>query len=186
MVRVAVVVQELEQVLPRQVAAPFDDAGQAAVGQVDVMLHAVLATEVEGDVGAFHLNMLVPQRRQAEALVGLGIFLVADAHHRPLQQGDDGGQHLPLGQARQCQVVLHLCTDRGQYPAEGEHLAILRLVAYLPPPGMVAILLPAPGIAAHGLQVAAGITADPNVGVGGRDRQLADAVQHLRVGDRGA
>ena len=46
-VALAVLVEILEQVLPRQVLAALHDGGEPAVAQVDVVLDAVLAAEVE-------------------------------------------------------------------------------------------------------------------------------------------
>ena len=49
---VAVVVEVLEELVAGDVAAGFDDAGEAAVGEVDGVLDAGLAFEVEGEAGA--------------------------------------------------------------------------------------------------------------------------------------
>src|SRR5206468_1064428 len=56
--------------------------------------------------------------------------------------------------------------------------------AHRAPPLVVAVLFVPARIAAGGLDVAAGTRADPDVGPGGRDDQLADAVQGRLVGDR--
>ena len=46
---------------------------------------------------------------------------------------------------------------------------------------MVAVLLAASGVAARRLDMAVGLGADPHVGPGRRDRELADALQRGRV-----
>src|SRR5436189_135799 len=49
-----VVVDELEQLLPRQVAACLDDPGQTAIVEIDLMLDAALAAERELHLAARH------------------------------------------------------------------------------------------------------------------------------------
>lgn len=48
---------------------------------------------------------------------------------------------------------------------------------------VIAVLLPAPGIAARGLQVAGRVRADPNIPVRWRNRQPANARKLAVVGD---
>ena len=47
----------------------------------------------------------------------------------------------------------------------------LRFVAYAAPIRVITVLLAAFGIATDGLQMTGGVRADPDIGVGGRDRE---------------
>jgi hypothetical protein len=54
---VVVVVEVLEELVAGGVAAGFDDAGEAAVGEVDGVLDAGLAFELEGEAGAVDVDV---------------------------------------------------------------------------------------------------------------------------------
>ena len=145
------------------------------------MLLAALAAELEAQGRAVDVDVLVAQGGQAEGVVLLGVLLVADADQRRLEELDDGRQHLLAPQAALRQVALDPLADLRQRVAEGDHAAELGLVADLPPVGVVAVLLAPPGVAAGRLQMAVRAGADPDVGPGRRDGQLADALQGLLV-----
>ncbi len=74
----------------------------------------------------------------------------------------------------------------GRRPGELEHVVELLPVAPLPPHVVVAVLAPAPGVDADGLDVAPGVDADPHVGPRRGDDERLGPVEHLRVGDAGA
>jgi hypothetical protein len=129
---------------------------------------------------ALDVDVARAQGGQAEGLVGARIFLIADTHHRQLQQVHDGGQHFFAGQARQ----LHARdggADGGQGVAKAEHALVLDVVAHLAPARMVAVLLAAPRIAARRLHVAVRARTDPHIGPGGRNGQCLDARQDVVV-----
>ena len=90
----------LEQLLPRQIAARLDDAGEPAIVEVDLVLDAALAAERERHLAAAHLDVAVPQRRQAERTILAGVLVVADADQRLLEQLHDRREHFLLRQAR--------------------------------------------------------------------------------------
>lgn len=127
--------------------------------------------------------MPVLERRQAEALVLLGVGGVSDPDQSVFQEVDDGRQHLLARQAALAHVGRNALADGGQGLAEIQHTLVLRTVAYFPPALMVAVLLAAPVVAAGRLDVALGVGADPDVGIGRRDRERLDAAQRLLVLD---
>ena len=71
----------------------------------------------------------------------------------------------------------------GQSARELDHVIELLLVPPQPPHVVVAVLAPAPGVDADGLDVAAVVGADPHVLPRRRDGQGADAGQHVEVAD---
>ena len=101
----------------------------------------------------------------------------------PFEQPDDGGEDFCPRQTGLADVLFDARPDGGEHAAEDQHLRIFRLVPRLSPFRMVAVLLAAAGVAADGLQVAVAVGADPDILVGGRDRELADAGDFLLVGD---
>ncbi len=120
--------------------------------------------------------MALAQGGQAEALVGLGVLVVADADGGLLHDPHHRRQHLFARQATAGQVVLDLRAQLGQRPAELGHAAIFGAVAVGAPVGMVDVLLASSLVAAGGLDMPPRIGADPDVGPGRRDHQLGDAV----------
>ena len=89
-------------------------------------------------------------------------------------------------QPGQAEIARHLRADDRQRLSERQHVLVLVLVAHRPPAGVVAILFPAARVAAGGLDVAVRIGADPDILVGRRDRQLADARDRGGIADRAA
>ncbi|MNP56265.1 hypothetical protein D3C76_1509790 [compost metagenome] len=61
----AVFVQVLEQRLPRQFHAAFEQVRQAPVAQRDIVFHAALATELEPNGAALYLDVAIAQRGQS-------------------------------------------------------------------------------------------------------------------------
>ncbi len=167
-------VQVLEELLSRQIAACVDDRRQPPVLEVDLVLDAVLAAEVEADRRAANLDVLVVHRRQPERMVVAGVLLVADANQRRLQQLDRGREHLLARQAALAQMTGDGATNLGQRFRERDDAFVFVLVLSLAPPRVVAILLAAAGVAAGGLQVSVRRRADPDVFPRRRNRQCAN------------
>jgi hypothetical protein len=82
-----------------------------------------------------------------------------------------------LRQSAQRHVPRQLRPDRRQGARELQHAFVLGALAHFAELGVVLVLLAAARIAPGRLQVAVGTRADPHVGPGRRDRQLADALQ---------
>src|SRR5712671_4559851 len=70
----AILVDILEQLVPRQIATVLDDPGQAAIVDVGLVLYAALAPKGYVNAAAVDRDVAVPQRRQSVALVLLGVF----------------------------------------------------------------------------------------------------------------
>ena len=140
--QVTIVVDELEEVLAGEFLAALDDVGQPAVLQAQMMIDAVLATEVELDAAAIDPGVPVAQCGEAETLVVARIFFVADTGERLLQQLDESSQYPPALETSEGEVLVDLGADLGQDTPEDHHPAILRLVANRSPTGMVAVLFP--------------------------------------------
>ena len=81
------------------------------------------------------------------------------------------------------QVVLDAGAQLRQRAGEDDHVLELGLVAAGAPARVVEVLLAAALVDAGGLDVAAGIRADPHVLPRGRDHQLVDAGQDLGIVD---
>jgi hypothetical protein len=133
------------------------------------------------DVTALDLDMPIAQGCKTIALVGLGVFGVANAKQGRLQQTDDCGEYPLARQTAPPQIGPDPLPDGRQHPAESQHLAVFRLVADLAPTRMIAILLAAALVPTHRLDVAIGIGTDPHRGPGRRDRQRPNALQCIEV-----
>ena len=173
----ALVVQILKELVAWQIAARLDHAREPAVVEIDLVLHAALASEREPHAAAADLDMRVPQRRQAERLVLPRVFVVADPDERLLEQLDDRGQDLVLRQSGTPQVGVGAAAHARQRLREADQAVVLRLVADLAPPRVIAILLAAARVAAGGLKMAARVGRDPDVLPCRRNHQRPDAVQ---------
>ncbi len=173
----AIFVDVLEQFLARQVARALDDAGQAPVVHLDLVVHAALAAEAELHIAAVDFHVAVAQRRQAKRFVGARVFLVPDPHHRRFEQVDDRGQHFFARQAGQLEGAVDFVPDRRQRVAELEHAFVLHFIARCAPFWVIAVLLAPARIAPRRLQVAVGLRADPDVLPRGRNHQALDARQ---------
>src|SRR5512144_1455162 len=99
------------------------------------------------------LYVLIAQRRQAEALVLFGVFLVADANQRGLEQPHDGCQHRTAGERLAPHVAFDLLADRRQRAAEFLHALELDFVSRRVPVGMIAVLLASARVSSGRLQV---------------------------------
>jgi hypothetical protein len=87
-------------------------------------------------------------------------------------------------QAAQCHVVGEPGADRRQCAREFEHVLVLRAFAHFAELRVILVLLAPPGVAPRRLDVPVGLGADPHVGPGGRDGELADALQRGIVAHR--
>ena len=145
-----------------------------------------LAGKAEADLRAFDPRVAVAHRREPERPVQAGVLVVAHPDQGQLQEADHRGQDLLAWEAGPPQVGIASLSDGGERPRKPDHPIELRFVAAAAPSRVVAMLLPPPRIAPGGLDMAAGIRADPDVGPGGRDRQRADPGKCRLVADRRA
>ncbi len=178
----------MKQLLAGQRLAAPHDVRNLRVVEVHVVQHTALATKVQVQPVALHGRVAAPQCGDAERMVLARIAVVADAHPRRIEQPHDRRQHgrTPRRTAvarRGRQRVGHVAPNLGQRLAEFEHAFELVAVARGAPVRVVAVLLAAARVAPGGLDVAVGQRADPDIGVRGRDRELGDALQLVRIGD---
>ena len=75
---------------------------------------------------AFDLHMTIAERSEAIALIGLRIFLIANAHQRRLEQAYDRRQHFLARHAATREILLHLG------PIFGSALPNISIFPYLP------------------------------------------------------
>src|SRR5690606_35975433 len=128
--------------------------------------------------------MPIPERRQAIGAILAGILIVADANQRCLQQTQHGREHLFARQAPKREVRIDTLAYSRQRPAEIQYSMILRLVAYLAPSRVIAILLASSPISPGRLDMAGRKRADPYVCPSRGDGQRFDAADVAAIGDR--
>ena len=161
---VPVGVHALEQLLARQLLAAANDASEAPIAQAHLDQPARLAPEAEPDPVALDAGVAVAEGGQPEGAVEPRVGLVADPDQGQFEQADDGGQDLVARQSGSGQVGVAPLADHGQRGREFEHPPELVEIAAAAPVGVIAVLLPAAGVAAGGLDVARRERADPYVG----------------------
>ena len=74
----------LEQMLTWQFLAVANNSGDASIGYFNGVLLAALTPKTELDHGSIGFGVTVPHRGQAEGIIFLNIFLVANANQRHL------------------------------------------------------------------------------------------------------
>src|SRR6185437_1613349 len=89
-VPIPLVIEVLEQLISRQISAILDNARETPVVYIGLLVLTVLSAKADVDSAALDLNMAVPQRRQAKALVFLGVLVVSDPKERHIHQPHDG------------------------------------------------------------------------------------------------
>ena len=72
---------------------------------------------------------------------------------------------------------------RGSDSSEEQHAAVLRLVAHFPPTRMIAVLLPAPGVTAGGLDMSIGQGAYPDICPGRWYRQASNSCAKFGIAE---
>ena len=148
---------------------------------------AALRRVVEPDeVGRGQRDVLLAHGRQPVRVVRLGVVLAADAEEAAVKKAHGAGEHALLVELGSPQVALHAPPQLRQAAGEPHHLVELLLVAPLAPLAVVDVLLAAAGVDAGGLDVAHRKGTDPDVLPGGRDDELADALEHLGILDAGS
>ena len=85
----ALVIDILEQVLPRQVLHPPHHPRERGVGQADLALLTALGAEPQAQGAPGHLGVALAQGRGAETAVVPGVTLVADPDRPEIEQAID-------------------------------------------------------------------------------------------------
>src|SRR3546814_2673514 len=113
-VALALLVDVLEQLLTGDVLARLDDPREPPVAQFDLLALAALRPKLEDQFRAVDVDMPVPHRGQAEGAVVAGVFVVADADQRRLEQANDRGEDLFARQAGAGHVLRHALRSEEQ------------------------------------------------------------------------
>jgi hypothetical protein len=122
-------------------------------------------------------------RGEPVAVVLLGVVFGADPEEAAIEQPQRARQHLPPAELLTAQVLADHLSQTRKSACEVEHLVELLLVAPRAPARVVEVLLASRGVDAGGLQMTIRVRADPDIGPGGRDRELADPREHFLVAD---
>src|SRR5207244_11197351 len=118
-------------------------AREPAVRDADRMMLATLAPELEAQPRSLDGDVLAPQGREPIGPVVACVLLVAHADQRRLEQAHHRGEDLLSRQAGPGQVSLDVLADLRERLGKIEESGVLRLIPYLAPARMVAILRPA-------------------------------------------
>ncbi len=121
-------VEELEQLLARQVLAALNDPGQPPVDEGHRVADAALAPEGEPHLVAFDPYVPFSEGREAEGLVVAGVLVVADPDQGLVEQAHHRRENLASSQVGSAKIPLHLFADAGQQLTEFENPAELGLV----------------------------------------------------------
>jgi hypothetical protein len=122
-------------------------------------------------------------RRDPVGVVLLGVVLRADPEVAAVEQPRRAGERALARHPLRAQVAPDAPAHLRQRAREDDHRVELLLVAARAPERVVEVLLTPGGVDAGGLDVAERIGADPDVLPRRRDRELADPLQHARLGD---
>ena len=160
------VVQVLEELLARQVAACTNDAGEPAVVETDFVTLAALASKLKADRRPCDIYVAVAQRGQTKGAICARVFIVADADEGALEQLHDARQDPGAAEAGLCEIGRGPGANRRQRGGEALQPVELGFIARLSPSRVIAVLLASARVTSRCLQVAAGIRADPDIGPG--------------------
>ena len=152
-------------------------AGRLVV-DLDAVLDARLALELEDEHPTPSTRVPPLERGQTEAAVLVGVDVVADPEVAEVEQPDRDGAAALAAHPLRPEVGRDPLPGPGERLAEVDDADELGVVAR-PSPGRVVEVLPPPGVVrAHRLEVAARVRADPHVLPRGRDHQVLAAL-HL-------
>ena len=136
--------------------------------------------------GAVDVKVLLPKRGQPERSILARVFIIAHPDARLIENAHDGGDDLLTVEGWASHVLVDPVADAREGGGEGQKVVVLRLVADLAPATMVAVLLAPSSVTTDRLDVTVGERRDPHVSPGGRNHDVVDALQLVRVGDAAA
>ena len=173
-----------EEFLSRQVAAAPHQRGHAVVAHGELVPHAALAGKAQQQRVALHLHVPRQQAAQAVGAVAARVLAMTDAHPGAIEQPHQRRQHPLAIEAAIAQTALHLATQPRQAMTEIQQQAKLVLAPQRHPVGVIAVLLASARVARRGLDVSVVAGTDPDIHIGRRDGQRADAPQRGLVPHR--
>jgi hypothetical protein len=153
------------------------DACEAAIVQIDVVLHAALPAERESYALAVDLDMPIAHGCEPVRAIRSSVFVVAHPDQGLLEQPHHRGEHFLARQTGTPQIVGRLPAHARQRLREPNEPVIFRLVSNDPPFRVIAILLAAARIASGRLEMAARIRTDPDVRPRRGDYERADTAE---------
>jgi len=154
------IVEILEQLISRKVAARFNNARKPRIIDIPVVQSTTFTAKTQVYVATLNLRMPVAQGRQAEAFVVFGILAIAYAKQCQFQEADNRGEHPLAWETVTTQIRVDPSSYRRQNSGKHQHLAVLRLVANFAPAPVITILL-APSLVSPGnLDVSKRVGAD--------------------------
>src|SRR5205823_7238509 len=106
----------------------LDDSRDSLVGDRHGVLNSALALELEPHLRSHYGDMSTTQRGEPEGLVGLSVFVGADANQSRFEQPHYGGHNLVASEAGQRDVRFHSLSDLPEHIAELEHALELRAI----------------------------------------------------------
>src|SRR5215471_10138726 len=145
------------------------------------MIFAPFALELKSQFFSGHGGVAVTQGGQTKGTIMARILFISHTNQCRLQELDQSGQHLPLGQVRKPHVFPNLFSDERQPLRKLAQAGIFGFIADRPPASMIAILLAPPCVAPRRLQMSVGILANPDFLPSRRDDQSLDAPDFLLV-----
>src|SRR5439155_23904465 len=108
------------QILAWQMSTGLEDSGQTPIAQIDGLLHAGLAAELEPNPSLCYFRVLVSHRRETERMVMTGVLFVSDANQRPLEQLYDRSEDPGSRESSALQVALGSRANVWQSLREGQ------------------------------------------------------------------
>jgi len=158
-------------------------------GRIDDRLDASLPSlrrVVEGDHVAVDVDVALQHRGHAVRSVQLRVVFGPDPEEADVQEPHGARQNPLTRKSLQRKVFGGRGPDPGKRAAEFDHVLELGLVPAFPPPAVVEVLRAAGRVDADRLQVPVVEGTDPDVAPRGRDGQVADPFECLRVAHRTA
>ncbi len=175
--RRAVVGDEPEQLLPRQLPHLADDARHAPIAELPVLPLTGLARVVEGDQVALHRHVSIEDGRQSVVLVAARVRTTARSHEARRQHADGAGHHLVPAQAAAMDVAGHPLAHPRERVREVDQLPEFPPVLPLAKTRVVAVLPAAGPVLSHRLELGGGRGCHVDVGPRRGDGELADPLQ---------
>jgi hypothetical protein len=180
----AVAIEVLKELLAGQVLALAHDACHSEIMKIDFARFAAFGFELQMNLLAANLGMMISESRKAVRAVGTGVFFIANADQGAIEERDDGGNHFFAWQARLAQMPRNLSAKAGKRLAEGAELFELSAASVNVPLSVIEVLLAAAGIATSGLQVTASTGTNPDIGPSGRNAERLNAVELAAIANR--
>src|SRR5258708_4003115 len=159
---------------------------EIAIGDDLALSNGPLADVREHGPSTLHAHMSLPQRRNAERPILLGISLTADTEEALADETHDRGRGSAPSAGRRCGIRAHLFANGGQPLRELAHPVVFAQLSTLHGARVVAILLAALPIHPPRLHLVRGGRSDMDVGPARRNHERPDAPECTGVAHQAA